>query len=122
MAGAQADNVPPESGQGRFVFPSGDVYVGNFQNSLFHGEGTITWANGNSLTGLWDQGKNLSVTHHDQIILSNFSLAHSLLGRVPTKGTYTFLSGDVYVGELKDGDFNGYGVYTFENQNTYDGL
>lgn len=40
---------------------------------------------------------------------------------MPVKGTYTFPTGDVYVGELKDGDFSGYGIYTFENGNMYDG-
>jgi len=35
-----------------YKFDSGDVYVGYFnKDGVFHGEGTITWSNGNRLLG-----------------------------------------------------------------------
>jgi hypothetical protein len=39
----------------------------------------------------------------------------------PIDGVYTFPSGDVYVGTLRGGDFNGTGTYTFLNGNKYTG-
>jgi hypothetical protein len=36
-------------------------------------------------------------------------------------GTYTFANGDEYVGEWKDGEFNGQGTLTFADGNKYVG-
>ena len=82
-------------GPGEFY---GDVYVGEFKDDLFHGQGTYTHANGDKYVGEFKD--NL---YHGQ-------------------GTYTFAYGDKYVGAHKDGKWHGQGTYTFadgEKSNGY---
>lgn len=34
------------NGQGTFIFPNGEKYVGQFKDGKFHGQGTSTFSNG----------------------------------------------------------------------------
>jgi hypothetical protein len=49
------------NGAGRFEWSQRDgrVYVGNFRNSKFHGEGQVQLPNGNVLEGTWEDGHSL---------------------------------------------------------------
>ena len=38
-----------EQGEGKFTFPNGVVYQGNFDKGEFHGNGTLIYPNGVSL-------------------------------------------------------------------------
>lgn len=40
-------------GQGRFDYPDGDFYVGEFEDDLKHGQGTFTWSDNDVYTGQW---------------------------------------------------------------------
>jgi len=44
-------------GEGTFIWPSGEIYKGNFRNDAFHGKGSMTWADGSSYTGSWKMGE-----------------------------------------------------------------
>ena len=35
-----------EEGQGKFTFPNGVIYEGNFTKGEFHGDGTLIYPNG----------------------------------------------------------------------------
>lgn len=41
---------------GTYVYPNGDKYVGFFKDEKFHGQGTFTWIQGESFSGLWENG------------------------------------------------------------------
>lgn len=41
----------------RRIFDNGDLYVGNFDDHKFNGEGTFTWENGDKYEGHWEDDK-----------------------------------------------------------------
>ena len=82
-------------GPGEFY---GDVYVGEWKDSLRHGQGTYTYANGDKYVGAYKDGKQNG------------------------QGTFTFADGDKYVGEFKDSLFHGQGTYTFADGERYAGF
>ena len=51
------------NGPGRFEWNQRDgrVYVGNFKNSKFHGQGKIILPNGNVLEGTWEDGHSVQL-------------------------------------------------------------
>lgn len=61
------------NGPGVYKFPSGNTYSGNFKDRKREGQGTVTFANGDSFTGTW----------HDDVMSS---------------GTYSFAGGARYTG------------------------
>jgi hypothetical protein len=63
----------------------------------YHGQGTLTWANGRKYVGEWKDGK-----------------AHG-------QGTETFANGRKYVGEFKDDKYHGQGTFTFADGRTWEG-
>ncbi len=84
-------------GEGRMVYPSGDVYEGEYADGSPNGQGTYTYANGSVYKGEWKDGK-----YNGQ-------------------GTLTFFNGDVYEGEWKDSQYNGQGTYTWADGRVYEG-
>ncbi|KAI9358570.1 hypothetical protein DFJ73DRAFT_818917 [Zopfochytrium polystomum] len=65
-------------GFGKYVFPDGNVYVGDFKDGQFHGQGTIHFLNGGQYSATWSNG-------------------------VVVEGKYTFKDGLVY--ESKNWDY-----------------
>ena len=90
-------------GQGRYTFPNGDIYIGEFEDSKFHGQGSFyygektEWA-GHNYVG---EFKNSSRNGH---------------------GTYTYADGSKYVGEWKDDLFNGQGKMTYDDGTSIEGI
>ena len=64
-------------------------YYGYVKNGKEHGQGTITWTDGDKYVGEWKDGMR-----HGQ-------------------GTYTYKNGDEYVGDFKNNKLHGQGTYTF---------
>ena len=58
FAGPTANNWP--QGQGKFKFPNGVVYEGDFDKGEFHGNGTLHYPNGGRYVGKWNRGKSIS--------------------------------------------------------------
>jgi hypothetical protein len=42
------------------IYEDGRKYIGEFKNSLFDGPGTYFFANGDQVTGMWQEGKLIS--------------------------------------------------------------
>lgn len=84
-------------GEGRMVYPSGDVYEGEYADGSPNGQGTYTYANGSVYEGEWKDGKKNG------------------------QGTLNWADGDVYEGEWKDGQYNGQGTYTWADGRVYKG-
>ena len=86
--------------QGNYTieFKSGNKYVGEVKDGLFHGQGTYTYSNGGKYVGEHKENKK-----------------HG-------KGTYTYTNGDKYVGKYKDNAKHGQGTYTFANGTIKEGI
>ncbi|SBT45292.1 MORN repeat protein, putative [Plasmodium ovale wallikeri] len=46
-----------EKTKGEYTYPNGNVYVGDFKNEKFHGEGTLIFKDKGTYKGTWENGK-----------------------------------------------------------------
>ena len=46
-----------ENGYGTYAWEDGNIYVGEFKNSLEHGQGTYTYSDGRIDKGIWKNNK-----------------------------------------------------------------
>ena len=85
--------------QGRFIthFAGGDVFEGNYENSLRNGHGKMTWWDGVVYEGNW---KNDAINGY---------------------GKMTWPDGNVYEGNWENGTENGYGKLTWSDGDVYEG-
>ena len=44
-------------GKGKFTYPNGVTYEGEFNKGEFHGEGTLIYPNGGRYVAKWERGK-----------------------------------------------------------------
>lgn len=77
------------NGPGRYAWPDGPSYTGDFLNGKFHGQGTYAWADGKKYVGGFKGDKRSGL------------------------GTFTWPNGANYYGEWENGKKVGYGIYTF---------
>ena len=52
-------------GDGKFIWNDGKVYEGNFYNGNLHGNGIITYPNGQVARGVWEHGENVRIEKID---------------------------------------------------------
>jgi hypothetical protein len=90
-------------GKGTMNFSWGDIYVGDWKKTYIHGQGTIngqgtmTYQDGGVYKGEWKKRRKNG------------------------KGTMNFASGDIYVGNWKNGYINGKGTMTYPDGGVYKG-
>lgn len=80
-----------KDGEGVFVYGTGDIYVGRFQEGKRQGRGAFDYANGDKFEGNFKSNQR-----------NGF-------------GSYTFANGDKYVGEFTAGRLQGIGTYRFSD-------
>lgn len=80
-----------ENGKGRFVYPNGDKYIGEFKNSVPHGRGVYYAKNGSIYKGPFVDGQRQGY------------------------GTYIWSTGEQYIGEYHHNVRHGEGIYTFKD-------
>ena len=103
-----ADKVPMDSrglvhGRAKCTYPSGDVYIGEYQHGLSHGHGTYTWADGRVYVGEYQHGFRHG---HGKFTNAkgNFELGFSVDGKA--SGEFVQFSKDRQKAVLfKDGEF-----------------
>lgn len=78
-----------KNGEGVYVYDTGDVYRGRFQNGKREGKGIFEYANGDRYEGNFTENNRTGF------------------------GSYTFANGDKYVGEFNNGNLKGIGTYRF---------
>jgi hypothetical protein len=76
-----------ENGKGRYIFPNGDKYIGEFKHAKLDGRGVYTSKNGNVYKGQFKD-----------------NMRHGY-------GTYKWLNGDSYIGEYVNNERQGEGTY-----------
>ena len=76
----------------------GNQYVGEFKDGVFHGQGTMAYANGDQYVGEFKD-----------------NMPHG-------QGTITLSNGNQYVGEFKDGLMHGQGTLTFPDGRQLEGI
>ncbi len=95
--------------------PDSAVYEGQFENGLFHGEGTLRWRNGDVYTGQFRQGLMHGKGRH--IVPELFVYEGEFVdGLWEGQGEVQFTNNDSYSGEFKRGNFDGQGLFI-----SYDG-
>jgi hypothetical protein len=141
------------SGQGTLTYGpkskwAGDKYVGGWKNDKRNGKGKYTYADGTIKEGIWEDGKlqGLKTASAEPNTVSNLpdcpsgksARWHNCFGnhtyangnkyvgewkdnQKTGQGIFTWKSGNIYVGEFKDNKNNGQGVLTFVSGNKYVG-
>lgn len=114
---------------------AGHVYVGEIKDGLRHGQGQITYPNGDIFRGLFRED---DVVYGEFLFLSEKTGRNRYLGDIYEgefengtfngKGIYYYLSknhitpGDKYEGHFKDGNRHGQGIYYYADGSTEEGL
>ncbi|RQX67607.1 MORN repeat-containing protein [Toxoplasma gondii CAST] len=132
VQGEEMFSVAPQEGYGRLVYANGDVYEGEFSNSVRHGQGIYSGADGLRYEGDWqrDRRHGCGVLTHDKVNFVYvgqweddkksgdghlYSSTERYWGgfaenKYSGKGTYVERTGGIYYeGEFADGVFHGLG-------------
>jgi hypothetical protein len=78
-----------KNGHGKYTWPDGSSYVGEYLDDKKHGKGTMTFANGDVYTGAF------------------------VWGSMAGEGVYKYKNGDIYRGLFYKGLRDGKGMYHF---------
>ena len=109
------------NGQGTTMFDNGDSHVGTYKDDLFNGFGTYLYNNGDKYIGnfLDDQfhGEGIYTYSDGDIYEGEYKF-----DKKNGYGEYLFFDGDRYEGEWKDGKYHGLGKYTYANGEVYEGI
>jgi hypothetical protein len=84
-------------GRGRFDWPDGAHYIGEYSHSGWQGRGTFVWASGERYEGDWTEGEPNG------------------------QGIYVWADGSRYEGEWRGGQRDGRGVQVWANGARYEG-
>jgi len=105
---------------GRFDWPDGEYYIGEFRDDKRNGSGFNYFVGGLVYAGTWvsdkRQGKGTETKPDGSVYVGDFS-NNERAGR----GVLTFPSGEKYEGEFSSGVRHGQGKKTFPDGATYDG-
>lgn len=115
------DGVP--HGRGTLTYHPGNVrkkYEGEWVNGLFHGRGVLRFSNEDRHEGQWENGRL-----HGQCILfaanGDKYEGSCVDGQPHGHGTQRNAKGHIYVGGFENGQPHGQGCYTWSNGGSYTG-
>ena len=111
-----------------YTFPNGFKYVGAWKENKYHGQGTLFASNGSVISeGIWADGNFVRSAPVQQANAANQMVATAIqqpnisqsnLPACPSSGrliycfgTYTYPSGNKYVGEFSQDKRNGQGIF-----------
>ncbi len=95
------------------------VYVGEWKDGRFHGQGTFTMDDGGKYIGGFKDGN-----FHGQAISTMFGrkfVGEYIGSKKHGQGTMTMADGSQYVGEFRNDEFHGQGSYTWASGTQYEG-
>ncbi|XP_015440645.1 radial spoke head 10 homolog B isoform X1 [Pteropus alecto] len=121
-----------KKGWGIRCYKSGNIYEGQWEDNMRHGEGRMRWLTTNEeYTGRWERGiQNGFGTHtwflkripNSQYPLRNEYIGSFVNGYRHGRGKFYYASGAMYEGEWVSNRKHGVGRLTFKNGRVYDGL
>ncbi|GAB1290450.1 Radial spoke head 10 homolog B [Apodemus speciosus] len=121
-----------KKGWGIRCYKSGNIYEGQWENNMRHGEGRMRWLTTNEeYTGHWEKGiQNGFGTHTwflKRIPNSQYPLRNEYIGAFVNgfrhgQGKFYYASGAVYEGDWVSNKKQGRGRMTFKNGRVYEGL
>jgi hypothetical protein len=101
------------------IFSNGDIYIGEFKNGDFDGQGNIT-SKLYDYVGEWKEHKRNG--YGTSSLGNTFKyIGEHKDGKFDGQGTLTNFYGDTYVGEWKNGQKNGQGTLSLVNRDKYVG-
>lgn len=108
-------------GNGTMTFNDGDVYEGNWVEGRFEGLGMIAFGNGDLYKGQfvdWHySGKGIYYYSNGEVYDGDWSES-----KQNGYGIYRWPNGKSYFGDWKAGMYHGYGIYTFEDGTVLKGI
>ena len=126
------------NGIGTYYFSNGDIYEGSFREGLIDGNGVYYFGSGDKKgdkqEGSYSRGIIIGQTFYyykdGRIESRNYNPQGKLIGRKqlnvntvePDQRVVTFSNGDIYVGQIMDGERCGKGTYYFSNGERYEGF
>jgi len=111
FAGDYKDGL--KSGNGKMVYPNGDIYEGEWGEDKMHGEGTYTYKkSGDIYSGTWASNKKNGEGTYEYAVDSSMVSGTWVEGQI-TAGKWTLKGAAEYDGEFKLGRPYGDGKFTF---------
>lgn len=117
--GSVVDGVP--NGTGVMTYATKDRYEGAMKDGIPHGQGKYTWASGQWAEGVFQAG---TLGGEGRLRFANGNLYQGTLikGLPAGRGSMQYAgAGDRYVGEFRQGEPHGTGIYTWASGDRYEG-
>ncbi len=110
-------------GKGKFTWPDGNEYSGDWFQGKRHGKGKFIWKNGTEYIGDWKDDKSTGKgtyiwTDRDEKEYSG----EVKEGKFHGSGVMIYTTGDKYSGSWNYGQKHGKGSYTFKDGTVYKGI
>jgi 1-phosphatidylinositol-4-phosphate 5-kinase len=107
-------------GWGKYSWPSGATYLGEWKQGYLHGYGTFHSPDGSKYQGNWENNQKDGIgtkwlangDRHEGLYLQD---------KPHGPGRYLFASGDEFDGEFREGKFHGQGTFKWISKHRYDG-
>ena len=106
--------------EGIYIRLKGDICKGQFKKERMHGKGTCQFANEDSYTGDWVNGKRTGKGVFTWQTGGRYE-GEFINDHRTGYGVYYWRSGDKYKGHFKDDQMHGIGTYYYSNGNNYTG-
>nr|DAD24500.1 TPA_asm: hypothetical protein HUJ06_025964 [Nelumbo nucifera] len=107
------------SGKGKFSWPSGATYEGEFKGGRMDGFGTFIGSDGDTYRGSWNADRKHGFGEK-RYANGDFYEGSWRKNLQEGHGRYVWKNGNEYVGEWKNGVMSGRGVLIWANGNRYD--
>jgi hypothetical protein len=107
-------------GRGNLTRVNGDIYMGDWKDDMWNGNGVFSEKTGSIYDGQWKDNKREGTgkqTYSNSDIYEGQWNDDKWNGR----GRVIYADGEVYEGEFADNQKNGIGKYTYSNDNIYEG-
>ena len=104
----------------QILLPDSALYEGEYLNNLFHGNGTLTWRNGDIYEGDFHKGL-MHGKGRIKFVSGDEYEGGFIDGEWNGDGVFRAAAGDEYKGQFKNGMFSGKGRYQATNGDVYDG-
>ena len=111
-------NQDVKEGNGSMLFKNGNLYEGDWKNNMMNGKGKLTF-NCKEYKHFEDPLKRYEEQNEN---LWDYYEGHFINNDMYGEGKVTFKNGDVYIGNMSNNMFNGYGQYKCSitlNKNSY---